>query len=110
MLKWIASTEKCMAKAKPATAAQRRVWDRLTELGCIVCGSHVAVTRHHCGTGAGGRKNHDFVIPLCHYHHQGEMGIDRREYGATEKVIDWEATFGTEKELHAKAMNLIGMQ
>ncbi len=98
-----------MAKAKPPTENQKRLWFKLRELGCIVCSSQVNTTIHHCGTGAGGRKNHDYVIPLCHRHHLGEMGIDRREYGASEEVIDWESLFGSERELHEKAMAMLKM-
>lgn len=74
-----------------------------------MCGSFAGLSIHHCGTGGGGRKNHDYVIPLCHYHHQGAMGIDRREYGASEEVIDWEGLFGTERELFEKAMSLLNL-
>lgn len=94
-------------KSNEPSAKQRKLWDRMRDIGCIVCSSHRGVAIHHCGTGAGGRKNHDFIIPLCYVHHQGELGIDRREYGASEKVIDWESLFGTERELYVKTMQAL---
>jgi len=92
------------------TKKQRGMWSKIAELGCAVsgCDRH-DITIHHCGTGGGGRKNHDYVIGLCRYHHQGAMGIDRREYGASEEVIDWEGLFGTERELFEKAMSLLNL-
>jgi len=63
-----------MSKAAPPTKAQRARWQILRDHGCIICGqSYPSI--HHLFTGGGGRKNHDKVAALCHYHHQGEQGI-----------------------------------
>lgn len=87
-------------------AAQRRRWQSLAEMGCIVgllrkgrCKGRRTI--HHLYTSGASphreaRANHDNTICLCHNHHQGKEGIDRREYGATEEVFDWESAFGTE--------------
>lgn len=91
---------------KIPTASQKKRWNRLAEMGCIVgiagkgnCKGRRTI--HHIEVGGSSpehnaRKDHDKTICLCHHHHQGKEGIDRREYGATEKVFDWEGTFGTE--------------
>lgn len=87
-----------MSKAKPPTAAQRRRWDRISKLGCIVASSHCMgrITIHHCGTGAGGRKDHDKVLPLCHEHHQGHLGIDGKR-AFTKR--SWQDRYGSEDQL-----------
>ena len=82
--------------AKAPTKAQRRRWDRVRGLGCVfhsgACRGPVAI--HHAGTGSGGRKDHDKVIPLCWEHHQGKEGIhtlSRRiwaeKFGVTEAQL-----------------------
>ena len=60
--------------SKAATAAQRRRMGLVADLGCILCRRPAQI--HHCGTGAGGRRNHDLVLPLCIDHHtSGGYGI-----------------------------------
>lgn len=78
-------------RSNKPTEAQRERWERIRSLGCIVCG--VMAEIHHCFTGAGGRKNHDKVIPLCHYHHRGGAGI----HSIGRKT--WQELFGKEQEL-----------
>lgn len=79
---------------KAVTAEQKKRWARLRELGCIVgtCDNPNAAI-HHCETGMGGRKDHDKVIPLCHYHHQGEEGL----HTLGRRV--WQGIYGTEQQL-----------
>ncbi len=68
-------------------------------LGCIlnVMGiGHYCVpeiTLHHTHVGAGGRKNHDLIVPLCWESHLGVYGIDGR-YKISK--IDWQEKFATE--------------
>lgn len=76
------------------TKAQREKWTRLAEMGCCICGSPF-VEIHHVGTGAGGRKNHDKVIPLCPEHHRGKTGLHgmgrkafSRQYGSEQELLD----------------------
>lgn len=91
-----------MAKARKPNAEELRYWDHVRDLGCIICGArwpHI----HHALTGAGGRKDHMKVLPLCHYHHQGEQGI----HTLSRRV--WEDMFGTEHELMDKVNKVLEM-
>lgn len=85
-----------MKKPNNPTKSQREVWSKLAEHGCVICGNHAQI--HHAGTGGGGRKNHDFVIPLCFNHHQGVNGLHTIGRKA------WQQLHGTEAELHREAM------
>jgi len=78
--------------SKQPTKAQRERWARIAELGCVICGSNQTEI-HHALTGAGGRKNHDLVLPLCYNHHRGSHGIH------TLGRKRWVYHYGTEKEL-----------
>lgn len=83
------------AKARPATKKERARWELIRALGCIVANAlecYGRITIHHCGTGAGGRKDHGKVIPLCYGHHQGHNGID----GKRMSKRDWEVKYDTE--------------
>lgn len=80
------------------TKKQLEMWDRLREHGCAIC-RNPYVHIHHCGTGAGGRKNHDFVLPLCEAHHTGKEGI--HSLGRKK----WQALYGTEQELLDKLLD-----
>jgi len=76
----------------------RKHWDRIGELGCVVCESK-PVTIHHCKGGSmidwfgsvisprGTRCNHFLVIPLCPKHHTGADGID------VMPTREWESRF-----------------
>lgn len=83
------------------TREQRDRWTRLCALGCIISGCGNAPNIHHCATGAGGRKDHNKVLPLCHRHHQGDLGI----HTLSRRV--WEPIYGTEQELMDKAERLL---
>lgn len=78
--------------ANAPTKAQRQRWELIRALGCIVCRAWAAEI-HHCGTGAGGRKDHDKVIPLCVPHHRGVFGIH------TIGRKRWRENYGSEEEL-----------
>lgn len=85
-------------KARPATRQERLRWDLIRALGCIVAGStpcEGAITIHHCCTGAGGRKDHAKVIPLCWGHHLGAQGID----GKRMSKRAWQDKYGSEEKL-----------
>jgi len=85
-----------------ATAEIKRHWDRVADLGCIVCLAKPA-TIHHCHGGslkeiglhrAVGRKTSDWlVIPLCVVHHVGKYGAD------STVVVRWERRYWTQVEL-----------
>lgn len=74
--------------SKPPTATQKRRFERVASLGCVICGGIAEV--HHCNTGAGGRKDHDKVIGLCVEHHRGSVGIH------TLSRRTWQKMYGTE--------------
>jgi hypothetical protein len=78
--------------AKPATAAQKKRFERICSFGCCICGGIAQV--HHAFTGNGGRKDHDKVFPLCMRHHD-------RQYttGLHYSRKQFEALHGTEQEL-----------
>jgi hypothetical protein len=82
-------------------------------LGCVlnIMGvEHVCsgdITRHHCKTGAGGRKNHNLIVGLCAESHLGAYGIDGRNKISK---IDWQEKFATEDamlETVARCLNEI---
>ena len=54
------------------TAAEKAHHDRVASLGCIICGGEACI--HHIRQNAS-KRDHMRVLPLCHYHHQGEEGI-----------------------------------
>jgi len=85
-------------KGNKPTKAQRERWERIRALGCSVCGIMAEI--HHALTGAGGRKNHDEVFPLCSYHHRGGAGIHSIGRRA------WQALFGKEQEHLEKVKDL----
>jgi hypothetical protein len=76
---------------KPPTREQVRRHRVIRYMGCIICEGIPAI--HHCETGAGGRKDHDKVLGLCYYHHQGVEGIHTIGREA------WQEKYGTEQEL-----------
>lgn len=82
------------------TKAQRERWVKLAERGCIICGYPEAQI-HHALTGAGGRKDHDKVLPLCYSHHQGTQGIHTLGRKA------WAKLYGTEQELLDRLESLL---
>lgn len=83
---------------KAPTKAQRQLWDKIANLGCIVESCIHAPCIHHIETGMGGCKNHDRVIPLCYDHHQGREGI----HTLSRRI--WQAKYGTEQKLFNKVM------
>lgn len=78
---------------------QREHWNRLAEMGCVVCKQPANI--HHCIGGsiahelgvhrAMSQKNSDWlVIPLCYNHHQGPEGL--HAIG----VLTWESRYGSQ--------------
>ncbi len=80
---------------------QRKRWELIRALGCSVDGCKLPASIHHCGTGAGGRKDHDKVIGLCFFHHQGNEGIHS---GRTA----WQGKYGTEDYHLDRIARLLG--
>ena len=95
-------------KSNDPTAADRRHWDKVAKLGCIVGGNCSGrITIHHCGCGGGGRKDHKKVIGLCVHHHLGDEGINSLTGKMSRRL--WEDRFGTEEELLARVAERLGM-
>lgn len=95
--------------AKPANSAQRKRWLLILWHGCAVGPStycHGRMTIHHCGTGAGGRKDHDKVICLCWGHHLGPEGIDGKKISKRA----WQEKYGSEVTLLAKTEKLLSAE
>lgn len=88
---------------KAPTAADRRYWDKVCEGGCIVTGCEQAPQIHHAKTGAGGRKDHRAVLPLCYYHHQGGQGI----HTLSRRI--WQRHYGFEQDLLERVRERMGM-
>lgn len=89
--------------------------DRVSALGCIVCGKYgmfpVDVEIHHLRRnpetgehlGMSQRASHFHTIPLCERHHRtGRMG---EAYHSGPRA--WEQIHGTETELWAKVQELL---
>lgn len=80
--------------------AQKERAAKLSEMGCVVCGA-MPVELHHLFTGGGGRKNHDYLAPLCFNHHRGQSGIHslgRKKFARL---------FGTEQDLLDKLESML---
>lgn len=85
--------QKNKKRNRPANKLERRYWEKVRAVGCIVKGYHKGrITIHHTGTGAGGRKDHMKVLPLCEHHHTGDGGIN----GSKISRREWEDTHGSE--------------
>lgn len=92
------TSRKSRAVARKSNAEEKAHWDKIAQLPCIIgpdgCNYHGrAVTRHHCGTGAGGRKDHMKVVPLCWEHHLGKEGIDGKRMSKKK----WQEKYATEE-------------
>ena len=60
---------------KAKSAADKRHFARIAEMGCLVCGGQSTI--HHVTANIeGGRihRRHDRVVPLCPRHHQIQHG------------------------------------
>lgn len=95
-------------KQRAVTTAEKVLWSKLAELGCIACmkdgryNPHVSI--HHVD----GRTKpgcHKLVLPLCGPHHQDDGS-------GTVSVHPWKAQFeliyGNQMDLVAECMKLIG--
>lgn len=77
--------------SKKPTQTEKAHMQAVSDLSCVACierGQHETVAEiHHCGTGAGGRRNHMNVVPLCPHDHRfansvNKLGKYRREIEA----------------------------
>lgn len=97
-------------KSRWPTAAQVRYRETVRALGCILKHLRIAhpcrgrITAHHTGTGGGGRKDHDKIVPLCASMHTGPDGIDGRKNFSK---ASWQRHYATEKRMLAKVAQLM---
>lgn len=84
-----------------------KVWHRFVAgFGCSICCSPAQIHHPRGGSvageaGAGMKSREAGVIPLCHYHHQGEQGIHHLG------VDTWEAKYGPQTAHRATLSRLI---
>lgn len=66
------------SKARPANKAERERMARLKDLRCVACraNNHFfwSVTECHHLLSGNKRRGHAFTIPLCPWHHRGDVG------------------------------------
>lgn len=62
-------------KATAITAEERLHVEFVRSLGCLICGK--AAEAHHImhAPGKSKRRDHRFVVPLCHIHHRSKVGV-----------------------------------
>jgi hypothetical protein len=97
------------SKQRAVTSEEKKLWDKLAQLGCIACikdkryQPHVSI--HHID----GRTKpdcHKLVLPLCSGHHQDGTGAP-----GLIAVHPWKARFereyGSQLELLAQCMEMI---
>lgn len=72
---------------KKATKAEKAHLARVKELDCCVCtmGQRTTTEVHHILIG-GKRAGHFYVLPLCHFHHEGVRTLKDHER------LLWEST------------------
>lgn len=81
--------------------AEREHIAKVVDLGCIICSGPACAHHIRTGQGMGQKASHYEVIPLCHYHHQGEEGIH------TLGTRSWQFKYGTELELLERVRDMI---
>lgn len=97
-------------RRKGPTAPQKERREIIRTFGCILRHLGVphacsgTVTIHHCGTGGGGRKDEDKIVPICEGAHTGYFGIDGRgEYSKR----TWQENHVTEEVMLAAVDKLL---
>ena len=61
-------------KAAP-NAHEKRHMDYVASLGCVVCGRPGAIHHIMHMAGKARRRDHRYIVCLCHDHHQGDAGV-----------------------------------
>ena len=103
-----------VGKTKTPTKAQKVRFQKLQDLGCIVClnqsGAYRAPDVHHI-IDCGRRMGHDYTIPLCPYHHRGVVSDPAEVYlgpSLADGKRPFESCFGTQLQLLQQVNDLIG--
>lgn len=98
------------SKRRAVSAAEKLMWDRLAQLGCIACmkdgryNPHVSI--HHVD----GRTKpgcHQLVLALCAGHHQDGTGADQSLIAVHPYKARFEARYGSQAELMAMSQQLL---
>lgn len=94
-----------------ATKAERERFERLKNLGCIVCGLTRGATRgpveiHHIVRG-NKRLGHWYTLPLCYAHHRGSGTGLLTSIASGRKAF--EAIHGSELDLWVKCQHILGL-
>lgn len=98
-------------KQRAVTAAEKVLWSKLAEMGCIACmkdgryNPHVSI--HHVD----GRTKpgcHRLVLALCSGHHQDGTGEDKSLIAVHPWKAQFELIYGSQMDLVAECMKLIG--
>ena len=55
-------------RSRPPDALEKEHMQRIANMGCLVCGMPAEV--HHVKDGAGGKRDHRYIAPLCPRHHR----------------------------------------
>lgn len=85
------------------TAAEKRHLDRVSSLGCIICGAPASLHHPRFSCGMSQRASNWLAIPLCPWHHQqGPHGI-----AIHNGQQEFEKNFGTEAELLAQTIQKV---
>lgn len=48
-------------------------WSKEQDIPCWICGTLLKVIRHHVKRDSSDAKNHERIIPLCGFHHDGTV-------------------------------------
>ena len=85
------------------TAAQKKHFQAIVDMGCVICGSPCEI--HHLLTGCGmGQRDHDRVVGLCPLHHRlGNYGV-----AIHAGIKGFEYANGSETYLLDKTRRLLG--
>lgn len=72
-------------RKRAMNAEEKAHADNVASMGCLVCGQPAEV--HHEPDGAGARRNHKMIVPLCPMHHRdnkhGRHGLGREGFEQT---------------------------
>lgn len=97
---------------RAVTPAERLLWDRMaSEVGCIAClldGFHNSYVSIHHIDGRTKPGCHSKVLPLCAPHHQRDDTDPMKRDAVHPDKARFEAKYGSQYELLAQVMSMIG--
>ena len=100
-------------KGRAVSKEDQKLWDALASIGCIACrlDGHVNpwVSIHHID-GRTKKDAHKLVLPLCAGHHQDGAGEDKSLIAVHPYKARFEAKYGSQLELLARAKELAGVE